>query len=337
MESDSLPPLKYRKSVQSVDVFSGNNYKAPTPPEPINNNLFLWHLIVLFSFPGSWMVYKTSILSISLVLLSECALVCLSLLNYKRLWTNYYQKLYEEKYETAKDIKAENAVQNLVNGSILNRILEFIITWGWGIFISIGIYFQSTNTYQLGLFMISLAIYHFLEYSFCLLFHFEKLHPDSFLINQSKEYGMAMAIAFTEYLLEYFLFPEMKLSKYWIVITALGAILTFTGHLLRAGAEFTAKSNFTHQISFSKKSSHKLVTHGVYSISRHPGYLGWFIWSVSTQIMMWNPISAIGFVLASYHFFKGRIDIEEEMLIDFFGEEYIKYMQRVPTRIPFIE
>ena len=185
--------------------------------------------------------------------------------------------------------------------------------------------------------MISLSVYHFFEYCFCLLFHFEKVHPDSFLINQGKHYTFAMAFAFLEYFIEFAFVPWLKLNPAAWVITVIGVGVTVVGHYFRIGAEFTAKNNFTHKIRYTKKEEHKLITHGVYSFSRHPGYFGWFLWSVGTQLMICNPISAIGFFFASYYFFKDRIVIEEELLVHFFGYDYIAYRNSVPTRIPFIQ
>jgi protein-S-isoprenylcysteine O-methyltransferase len=95
-----------------------------------------------------------------------------------------------------------------------------------------------------------------------------------------------MAMAFSEYFIELYFLPSMKLSSISAILTFTGVIVAIVGHYFRAGAEFTAQSNFTHQISFRKKPEHKLITHGVYAISRHPGYFGWFLWSVSTQVMI---------------------------------------------------
>lgn len=39
------------------------------------------------------------------------------------------------------------------------------------------------------------------------------------------------------------------------------------------------------QVQFTKAETHQLVTHGVYSIVRHPSYVGWFWWSVGTQVI----------------------------------------------------
>src|SRR5437667_12888691 len=95
-----------------------------------------------------------------------------------------------------------------------------------------------------------------------------------------------------------------------------------------------AASNFSHQIATEKKAAHTLVTSGVYSLVRHPSYFGFFWWSVGTQIFLANPLSAIVFVAVLWRFFSRRIQyfplsfwlmsrVEERLLLDFFGEEYV--------------
>jgi protein-S-isoprenylcysteine O-methyltransferase Ste14 len=42
-------------------------------------------------------------------------------------------------------------------------------------------------------------------------------------------------------------------------------------------------------------------------ISRHPSYTGFFYWALSTQLLLGNPISFIGFWFVLSHFFKNRI------------------------------
>ncbi len=44
---------------------------------------------------------------------------------------------------------------------------------------------------------------------------------------------------------------------------------------------------------------------------------------------------AFGYIL--FKFFKARIPYEEELLIEFFGYEYLKYRRKVPILIPFID
>ena len=105
---------------------------------------------------------------------------------------------------------------------------------------------------------------------------------------------------------------------------------------MRKLAMFTARANFSHIISTEKEDSHVLVTSGVYAWTRHPSYMGWFWWSVGTQVLLCNPISAVAYAVASYVFFRERIEGEERLLLGFFGPEYDAYQQRTGTGIPFV-
>ena len=69
---------------------------------------------------------------------------------------------------------------------------------------------------------------------------------------------------------------------------------------------------------------------------RHPGYVGWFVWSVSTQVLLGNIFCFFAYAWVSWRFFAGRIPHEEQMLIRFFGDDYLDYASRVPCGIPWV-
>lgn len=106
--------------------------------------------------------------------------------------------------------------------------------------------------------------------------------------------------------------------------------------VLRIMAFFTAKSNFTHKVSSSKKVSHKLVTNGVYSIFRHPSYTGFFYYTVASMVLIGNFVSAILFGLMLSVFFDDRISYEEHYLLKFFGDQYDRYRKSTHVFIPYL-
>jgi len=74
----------------------------------------------------------------------------------------------------------------------------------------------------------------------------------------------------------------------------------------------------------------RLVDTGVYAVVRHPQYLGGIL-SIFVTTMLWYPhwlFTVLGLIgTAIFYLSTGE---EEERLIQQFGHDYIRYMQRVP-------
>ena len=192
---------------------------------------------------------------------------------------------------------------------------------------------DDTRTLVLILFLISLALYHVSEVLLVYYYEPEELNFSSFLI--SLPYVTALFIGLVEYIVTWYLYPSFK--HYLCRVFFLIAIpLLVVGEVLRKAAWITARASFTHRIKVVKRPQHMLITHGVYAFCRHPGYLGWFIWAIATQLLLANLFSVIGFAVAAWRFFSVRIPIEEYYCVTFFGREYLDYRKRTPTRIPGI-
>lgn len=176
----------------------------------------------------------------------------------------------------------------------------------------------------------SMCCFHFMEFISTAKFHPETLSFSSFLLNHSRAYHIAFFASFAEFWVELVFFPEMKRIS---LIFALGLVMVLFGQAIRTSAMWYAKKNFTHLVATRKKATHQLITTGIYSFSRHPGYMGWFYWSIGTQVLLCNPVCLIGYTIASLQFFADRIAYEEAMLLDFFGDQYRAYQGHVPIRI----
>ena len=53
--------------------------------------------------------------------------------------------------------------------------------------------------------------------------------------------------------------------------------------------------------------------------------------------MLCNPVCLFGYAVASWKFFNERIFDEEISLLNFFGEDYVDYQNKVGTGLPFIK
>lgn len=177
-----------------------------------------------------------------------------------------------------------------------------------------------------------LVLYSVAEYLIHKAIHPESTDTGSFLI--TKPYLIAYSCGMIEYVIGQYFFPFK--SNWSNPIKIFGIICIIIGLYIRFAAILTAQKSFTHRLRYRKTEEHKLITHGIYHYIRHPGYFGFFVFALGTQIFYLNPISVAGFTYVLWHFFNDRIISEENALIFMFGDEYVKYKEVTPTWIPLI-
>ncbi|XP_075678976.1 uncharacterized protein LOC113791187 isoform X1 [Dermatophagoides pteronyssinus] len=192
--------------------------------------------------------------------------------------------------------------------------------------------------HSFGLYLMILSFFHYGEFQSTSLINNNNnsITIQAFLLDNSIEYHLAIAISLTEFCIESWYFPNQKFI-FHPYLTYTGLIICIVGDSLRKLAMYTAGHNFNHIIQIDHYSDHQLITTGIYSIFRHPSYVGWFYWSIGTQILLQNPISLVGYAIVSWRFFKQRIQFEEITLINFFGPKYLIYKKEVPTGLPWID
>uniref|UniRef100_A0A914YPM7 Protein-S-isoprenylcysteine O-methyltransferase n=1 Tax=Panagrolaimus superbus TaxID=310955 RepID=A0A914YPM7_9BILA len=138
--------------------------------------------------------------------------------------------------------------------------------------------------------MYIMASFHYFEFFAIGISNPESLSQDSFLLNHSVAYWTAMFAGWGEYLLRNHFYPGTS-----AIIMFIGIMLCIAGEVFRKLAMWHAGTGFTHLVAFRKNKSHTLVTDGIYSICRHPAYLGFFLFSVGTQVLLSNYICSIAF------------------------------------------
>ena len=214
------------------------------------------------------------------------------------------------------------------NHYLIGLSLSFIFSFSFSM-----VFFTNSIYYPLFIYFITLCIYHYSEYLSVLVYHFEMISCEYYLIDQSKNWVISTLASFSETIIGTYFFDKYKKIKFFFVI---GLLMTIIGQYFRIAALYTGKKNFTHRIKFNKEPEHELITYGIYSLSRHPSYFGFFTWSVGIEIMCCNPICTVAFTIILFMFFKKRILLEEELLVQFFGQKYLDYKNNVGILIPFI-
>ena len=114
----------------------------------------------------------------------------------------------------------------------------------------------------------------------------------------------------------------------YIDIIALGFLIIGTVILFLS----TLKLNNDLVFGFSSSENHKLQTKGIYSISRHPFYLGFIFILFSSCLFNPHYINILAFIGAwiIHHFIMVK---EEQFLSSQYGEEYRLYAKRVKRYI----
>ncbi|XP_072152479.1 protein-S-isoprenylcysteine O-methyltransferase isoform X2 [Bemisia tabaci] len=152
-----------------------------------------------------------------------------------------------------------------------------------GMIFAAGIFIQllATSTLQpFGWYMCFMSFFHFSEFLAIAATDHGNLSVKSFILNHSPAYNIAAVTSWVEFFTEWYFWPGLKLIR---SASYIGILMCIGGEALRKAAIFTAAKNFNHIIQSEKKDDHVLVTHGVYSLCRHPSYVGWFYWSIGTQ------------------------------------------------------
>ena len=125
-------------------------------------------------------------------------------------------------------------------------------------------------------------------------------------------------------------------SLNWTVIPGgmqyAGLLLIAAGLLLREWAIIKLGQFFSRTVQI--KSGHQLITAGPYRWFRHPAYTGMVLIYLGMALAIGTWLGAIittGFVLAAILY---RIRVEEQVLIEKFGDQYRDYMQHTWKLFP---
>jgi protein-S-isoprenylcysteine O-methyltransferase Ste14 len=84
------------------------------------------------------------------------------------------------------------------------------------------------------------------------------------------------------------------------------------------------------------RDGHTLITDGIYQSIRHPMYTSVWLWCLAQALLLPNWIAGLAGILSFGILYFFRINHEEQMMLEQFGEEYQLYMQRTKRLIPYL-
>ncbi|MEO6458645.1 MAG: isoprenylcysteine carboxylmethyltransferase family protein [Chloroflexia bacterium] len=114
----------------------------------------------------------------------------------------------------------------------------------------------------------------------------------------------------------------------------LGLLVMALGLLLRYGSIRWLGPMFTRFVQVLP--DHKLVTNGPYSLVRHPAYTGLLVFFIGMGIALGDWLSLLFLTLIPPIGIIYRIKVEEQALLEAFGEEYRAYMGRTYAIFPLL-
>ena len=163
------------------------------------------------------------------------------------------------------------------------------------------------------------------------------IHPSQFAQRGSDRVWVAAVIigitgAFTVAVFEYIHNPE--LTNLAESVLMLGLSMMVAGLIVRYLAIRTLGEFFNHELKISQ--NHRIIQNGLYHHMRHPSYTGFALICLGISLAFGSiQVFAMLFVSIAIALTL-RILSEEQVLLDYFGDDYRAYQKRTKRLIPFV-
>ena len=87
-------------------------------------------------------------------------------------------------------------------------------------------------------------------------------------------------------------------------------------------------------VSLEVCKDHQLVTAGTYKWIRHPMYLSIWLWCLAQSLLLSNWLAGPSSLILFGVMYFLRTPREEQMMREFFGQQYVDYMSRTGRLFP---
>lgn len=120
---------------------------------------------------------------------------------------------------------------------------------------------------------------------------------------------------------------SLNISNLPLTVRYVGIVIAALGDIFFVISVWTMKDSWRAGVSPTDKT--ELVTTGIYQISRNPAFLGFDLVYIGVCLMFFNWVLLLVSVFAMLMFHLQIVNVEEDFLLDSFGEEYISYKKKV--------
>jgi protein-S-isoprenylcysteine O-methyltransferase Ste14 len=166
------------------------------------------------------------------------------------------------------------------------------------------------------------------------------------VVSESKKYAIWLSVFICYEVFTFFTFVEVRTLRWnphllswadmalpdWVRL--LGAALALAALGLFVWIHRTLGTNLSATLRI--KDNHTLVTVGPYAFIRHPMYSSFYLLHVAVFFLTANWFIGLTWIIGLSLIVLLRVDREEAMLVERFGEEYRTYMRRTGRFLPLI-
>lgn len=119
----------------------------------------------------------------------------------------------------------------------------------------------------------------------------------------------------------------LNTSFFAVPVRIVGVLVAVVGVAVFIISVLTMRDSWRAGVSKTDKT--KLVTKGIYKISRNPAFLGFDLMYLGILLMFFNLVLFEVSLFAMLMFHLQIVNVEEEFLLEAFGDEYLRYKKKV--------
>jgi protein-S-isoprenylcysteine O-methyltransferase Ste14 len=129
-------------------------------------------------------------------------------------------------------------------------------------------------------------------------------------------------------------FPQAAERPFSPAVAALGIVCLIAALWVFYRSHAELGRNWS--ISLELRGNHRLVRTGIYRFVRHPMYSSFFLLGVSQLLLLPNWVAGAAGLVGAGVLYAVRIQREEKMMLENFGDEYRSYMRETKRLVPWL-